>query len=843
MGLRQSYDDIFLDVKALTMTRLRPFLISALAFFLALVIGGALINLAERRRRDEQRQTVKDIGIAQAHILENHLNQALSATFALASVLRQRGGIDNFDALAAEMIKNYRGISSLQLAPKGVVTQIYPLAGNETAIGHDLLNDPQRRTEALSAIESRKLTLAGPLTLVQGGMAVIGRLPVFVPDKAGSEKFWGFTIALVRLPDLLKASKLNRLVEQGYSYNISRVYPDEGAEFVFASSMEGILKGAIPSPVEVPNGRWILAIAPRGGWQPSASLPWEIGLVLLVSVLVSVVTYSFTRRREILYEEVEFRTRELSEANRELEAQMVERKRTEERFRRLLEATPDPMIITRQDGMIAFINQQTETAFGYSQDELVGKTIELLVPRRYHPQHVQHRTDYFAHPRTRHMGKGMELYARRKDSSEFPVEISLSAIETEAGVLAASSIRDITERKRAEDELRGRLRFEQLVSLISARFVNVPVRGIDEAVNHGLKLLGEFYNVDRSALMVVSADGKDVRTNNRWVADRTASEGRFRRVFMLAAAEQWRRGEIVVFSRCSEIPEPRKRLREVAVQAVFKSHLSVPLKVGGDFIGAIGITSTTTEREWSGEDIQRIKFVGEIFASALTRKRAEDALQNLSGRLISAQEEERRRLARELHDDVSQRLAVLAIEAGKLEQQSHYTPDFIHGKLQGMKDHIVKLAGDIHRISRQLHPSILDDLGLVDAMESECRRFSDLEGIPVKFTADRFPEGTPKDVSLCLYRVTQESLRNIAKHSKATDARVTLTRKNGSVFLSVEDSGVGFEPAKARVMPGLGLASMEERVRLINGSLSIHSAPGKGTVIEIQAPLASTDRV
>jgi signal transduction histidine kinase len=271
--------------------------------------------------------------------------------------------------------------------------------------------------------------------------------------------------------------------------------------------------------------------------------------------------------------------------------------------------------------------------------------------------------------------------------------------------------------------------------------------------------------------------------------------------------------------------------------------LSVPLKVGGEFIGGLGIISMVSEREWSGEVVQRFKLVGELFANALTRKRAEEALQHLSGRLISAQEEDRRRLARELHDDVSQRLAVLAIEAGKLEQQSHYTPDFIHGKLQGMKDHIVKLAGDIHRISRQLHPSILDDLGLVDAMESECRRFSDLEGIPVKFTADRFPEETPKDVSLCLYRVTQESLRNIAKHSQATDARVTLTRKNGSIFLSVEDAGVGFEPAKARVMPGLGLASMAERVRLINGSLSIHSAPGKGTVIEIQAPLACTDRV
>ncbi len=211
--------------------------------------------------------------------------------------------------------------------------------------------------------------------------------------------------------------------------------------------------------------------------------------------------------------------------------------------------------------------------------------------------------------------------------------------------------------------------------------------------------------------------------------------------------------------------------------------------------------------------------------------------------MINAQEEARRRLARELHDDVSQRLAVLAIEAGKLEQQSHNTPELIRGKLQGMKDQIVRLAGDIHRISRQLHPSILDDLGLVDAMKSECHRFSDLEGIPVKFTAGNFPDRLPKDVSLCIYRVTQESLRKIAKHATAREAHVTLTFMNGSVLLMVEDSGVGFEPAKARVMPGLGLASMKERIRLINGSLSIHSAPGKGTVIEIQAPLAGKDRV
>ena len=112
-------------------------------------------------------------------------------------MLHLYGEIQNFDALADNIIANYGGISSLQLAPQGIVTQIYPLEGNEKAIGHNLLKDPARRTEALKTIQSRKLTLAGPFELIQGGKAVIGRLPVFSADKDGTDNFWGFTIVLI----------------------------------------------------------------------------------------------------------------------------------------------------------------------------------------------------------------------------------------------------------------------------------------------------------------------------------------------------------------------------------------------------------------------------------------------------------------------------------------------------------------------------------------------------------------------------------------------------------------------------------------------------------------------
>lgn len=162
-----------------TMTKLRPLILSSVVFFLVLGVAGSIIYLSERHRGEQQSKTLREIGTAQARLLERQLDRSLSSTFALASVLRQNGKIDNFDALAAEIIKSYGGINNLQLAPNGVVTKIYPLAGNEAAIGHDLLNDPQRRTEALAAIESRKLTLAGPFTLLQGGVGVIGRLTVF----------------------------------------------------------------------------------------------------------------------------------------------------------------------------------------------------------------------------------------------------------------------------------------------------------------------------------------------------------------------------------------------------------------------------------------------------------------------------------------------------------------------------------------------------------------------------------------------------------------------------------------------------------------------------------------
>jgi signal transduction histidine kinase len=217
------------------------------------------------------------------------------------------------------------------------------------------------------------------------------------------------------------------------------------------------------------------------------------------------------------------------------------------------------------------------------------------------------------------------------------------------------------------------------------------------------------------------------------------------------------------------------------------------------------------------------------------RQKVEEARTALLHRLVHAQEEERRRIARELHDDFTQRLAVLAIDAGRLEQLPD-CPQPIGARARKMHEQLVALSEGVHSLSRQLHPSMLDDLGLVDALSAECARLGKHDGIAVCFRAHDVPTCLSREVALCLYRVAQEALRNVSRHARTRRASVHLFARDEQLVLCVRDRGVGFEiaaPGKA----GLGLASMRERVRLVRARLAVRSRPGQGTTITVRVPL------
>ena len=217
------------------------------------------------------------------------------------------------------------------------------------------------------------------------------------------------------------------------------------------------------------------------------------------------------------------------------------------------------------------------------------------------------------------------------------------------------------------------------------------------------------------------------------------------------------------------------------------------------------------------------------------RREAEEAAHDLSGRLIHAHEEERSRLARELHDDVTQRLAVLAIDASRGERNALTPAD--GSAMRELRQGLVRLSEDVHALSYRLHPSILEDLGLAEALQAECDTFSRAESIAVEVEIGNVPEELPHPVALCLFRVAQEALRNVARHAEASSARISIWHQDHQVHLSVTDDGKGFDPKRQRSRPSLGLASMRQRVELLGGELNVESATDHGTKVRAWVPL------
>jgi signal transduction histidine kinase len=225
----------------------------------------------------------------------------------------------------------------------------------------------------------------------------------------------------------------------------------------------------------------------------------------------------------------------------------------------------------------------------------------------------------------------------------------------------------------------------------------------------------------------------------------------------------------------------------------------------------------------------------ESITEALQESR--ERLRNLTAGLLTAQEEERRRISRELHDDLNQRLAMLTVELETLEKDPPQSAALIRSQLASLRTRTEGISDDMRRTAHRLHPSMVDHLGLPAALRSLCNDFSKQEKIRVDYRQRSVHGSTPPDIALCLYRVAQEALRNVAKHSGARRATVSLVLAKNRILLSINDTGVGFDRELAKTKKGLGIVSMEERARLVVGTLTIRSRPGDGTRVVVEAPL------
>jgi len=300
----------------------------------------------------------------------------------------------------------------------------------------------------------------------------------------------------------------------------------------------------------------------------------------------------------------------------------------------------------------------------------------------------------------------------------------------------------------------------------------------------------------------------------------------------------YRREEMVGQPIAMLIPERFRQQHGGHVSGFFRKPSMRPMGAGLDLVALrrdgsefpIDISLSYFE---TTEGVLGISFVSDI----TEQKDNQRELQALTARLLGIQEGGNKELSRELHDGLSQKIAALGMEVSMLLQRPDQAPGALPDRVRELSERINDLSADVHAMSRRLHPAILTELGLEAAVREECVGFSAQERVPAHFASESVPPSLPEDISLCLYRVAQESLRNVAKHARAAQVRVLLSGRKNGITLRVEDTGNGFHIDEVQGKGGLGLISMEERARLVNGKYTVLSQPGKGTAVELFVPL------
>jgi PAS domain S-box-containing protein len=359
--------------------------------------------------------------------------------------------------------------------------------------------------------------------------------------------------------------------------------------------------------------------------------------------------------------------------------------------------------------------------------------------------------------------------------------------------------------------------------------VRRAVRQRDEALHKHLEsrsLAQAFFEAASEAILMVDQGGRIVLTN-------PSAEKMF----------GYARAELVGQPVEMLVPE-RLRARHVGERDGYFHHpqtrpmglgmdLQARRRDGTEFFSEISLSHIRTDHGTFA-----VVFVTDISkrrAYEIAVRKQQDELRLLAGRLMTAQDDERRRIARDLHDDLTQRLAYLAIDLGKLASKT--APDEVMGQLRPLQKRAADAAEAVRQVSHELHPSILDDIGIEAALEQYCQEFEERTGIATRFSSRNVPQPLKPEIASSVYHIAQECLRNVSKHAQARQASVTLESVDSHLRLLVTDDGVGLSQERMRSGAHIGITGMKERANLVKGELSIESEPGRGTEVSVAVPL------
>jgi PAS domain S-box-containing protein len=790
--------------------------------------------LSQRNHADALNQ----LSLVRAH-LESALNSRLFLTRGLVAFVTNQPEVKGgeFRSFAGELVKQQPGIRSIQLAQNSVVSHIYPLPGNEKALGLKLLELATSKDAAQRAINSHQTVVNGPFELVQGGKAIVSRTPVYLKDK----RYWGLASILINPDVLFEEAGLNR-EHPTLKFALRGKDGLGAAGEVFWGDEKIFTPDSVRLDITLPGGSWQIAATHKEGWDTPGTMWLRYGGILLALVAgtlawfitrnpaklreeVGRATRALSDARENLESEVRTRTYELEIANRHLLSEITIRHHTEQSLREqrdlyqaLLKAQSDigEGLFIVEDRRIVYANEAICRITGYAQEEI------RALPSFTELVHPDLREATMANHLRRIAGEQFEnryeIILLTKTGEPREGEIAISTMPGSNGLAVVVVVQDISRRKQMENELKGRVRFIQtLIDAIPNPIFFKDIGGRYLGCNKAFE----------NSLGLPSSEviGKTVHDfNPRELAD------------------IYQRMDNALFDNTELQIYESKVLFADGLRHDILFYKSVFTDASNNVAGLVGVMLDITTRKATEEALVQARDELELRVAERTRELAQ-ANQELNAEIaerrrleteiIHVSENEQKRIGQELHDGLGQHLTGIAFLSKALERKLaalSLAEKFDAAEIVQLVNRSVSVT---RALARGLFPVELEANGLMAALEQLAVNMETLYDVTCAFLCDEPVLVYDNVVATSLYRIAQEAAGNAIKHGRATHISIELTNFAGKVLLTVSDDGIGFDPAVRESNGGMGIHIMQYRAKMIGAILEVRGSGQQGTTISI----------
>jgi PAS domain S-box-containing protein len=734
---------------------------------------------------------------------------------------------DKYIVFAEALSAHATGVRNIVTAPGGVMQFVYPVEGNLNVIGYNPLDDARQniREDVNWAIENKHIVISGPAELVQGGIGIIARMPVFKNDE-----FWGLVNIVLDLDPILESAQFD-LQTGSMSYAIR-----EENGHVFFGQAALFDNDPVISRIDLPEGYWELAAVPPSGWiafiQRELRVFQSAGMAF-IGLLTGLIYLSNFRQSE-LEGAVKERTIEISKINQQMELELVERRAVEaglrereSQYRSIYESVSDGLFINSLEGKLVDFNQAAAKMHGYSVDEF-----KSLQPADFiHPDSLKKFSDYIDLAK-----QGVEFRVQaidiKKDGAQFPVEVYGMPFIYGGELHSLAILRDITEQVEAYQRLEKRVeeRTHELASLLNASQTLTSTLDLEALLGLILDQLKTIVDYEGASIFGFDEEGLKMKVYIGPIVP--VDQERLPHLIQTTCSNTaFSKREPLVYDDIHQVKEIQTEVNvnQSEVQdcgfSQITSLMCIPLMVKDKLTGVLALHHNQAGYFQLSQGALAVAFANQA-AIAIENANLYQQAQSLAAL------EERQKLARELHDSVSQALYGIALGARTvrtiLDRRSTDDKELIRPA-----DYILSLAeaglAEMRALIFELRPESLEMEGLVAALEKQAASITARHQIQV-LTSFASEPSLSIEVKEALYRISQEALQNVIKHAKADSVHIQLQHRSGIVVLEIQDNGIGFD--SNRSFPGhLGLLSMKERVKKAGGELVISSSPGRGTVV------------